>query len=457
MSMARHGGAAPRNIAHEAPHRADQLGMSSRLTLGWHDAGQPASHRTHLDRYGPLPQHGTGRHGDLIDAVTQAGLTGRGGAGFPTGVKMRSVASRRGQPVVVANGMESEPASEKDKALLARAPHLVLDGAVLAAAAVGAGTVHVCLPRNRDWLIAIVADAVAERERLGRDGYRFPVAIEVHGLPHHYVSSEETSVVHWLNGGEARPTAVPPRPYEKGVGGRPTLLDNVETLAHVALIARFGPAWYRQAGLADAPGTMLATVSGAVDAPGVYEIEVGTPIGEVLGMSGAWPAAGPLLVGGYFGTWHGAEDVAGLPLAATTLRPVGAAPGAGVLVALPPDACGLAETARVLAWLAGQAAGQCGPCVFGLPAIADDFAQLASGRPQGPVLDRLGRRLSTVIGRGACRHPDGAVRLARSALSAFAADVKSHASRRVCLSARRGQQRGAVLPIPQPADLEVWQ
>jgi NADH:ubiquinone oxidoreductase subunit F (NADH-binding) len=354
---------------------------------------------------------------------------------------------------VVANGMESEPASEKDKALLARAPHLVLDGAVLAATAIGATAVHVCLPRSRDWLADIVRAAVAEREQAGVD----PVRIELHDLPHHYVSSEETSIVHWLNGGEARPTAVPPRPYEKGVGGRPTLLDNVETLANVALIARFGPAWYRQAGLADAPGTMLTTVSGAVEAPGVYEIEVGTPMGDVLAMAGARPDTGPLLIGGYFGTWHDPASVAGLPMAATALRKVGASPGAGVLVALPPDACGLAETARVLAWLAGQGAGQCGPCVFGLPAIADDFAQLASGRPRGPVLERLDRRLSTVIGRGACRHPDGAVRLARSALAAFAADVKSHVSGRMCVSGRRGEQRGPVLPIPRPADMQVWQ
>src|SRR5258708_30833791 len=256
-----------------AQHRAGRLGLTSRLSSGWHDSAQPASLRAHLDRYGPLPQPGTGRSGLLIDAVTQSGLSGRGGAGLPTGIKMRSVAERRGQAVVVANGMESEPASEKDKALLSRAPHLVLDGAVLAAAAVGSDTVHICLPHDRKRLIALVRDAVAEREQAGADRVR----IEVHGLPHHYVSSEETSLVHWLNGGDARPMCVPPRPYQKGVGQRPTLIDNVETLAHVALIARFGPAWYRQAGTADAPGTMLTTVSGAVEAAGVYEIEAGTP------------------------------------------------------------------------------------------------------------------------------------------------------------------------------------
>jgi len=433
-----------------AARRAARAGITSRLTAGWHEAGGPATLREHLQRYGPLPQ--PGRNRALIDAVTAAGLTGRGGAGFPTGIKMRAVASRRGPAVVVANGMESEPASEKDKALLARAPHLVLDGAVLAASAVGADSVHVCLPRGRRRLAEAVEDAVAERERAGLD----PVAIAVRALPHWYVSSEESALVHWLNGGEAKPTAVPPRPYEKGVGQRPTLVDNVETLAHVALIGRYGPAWFRRAGLPDAPGTMLVTVAGAVRAPGVYEIEAGTRVGDILAMSGMAVDAGPVLVGGYFGTWHHAEEVAGVPMAPGPLRAIGASPGTGALFPLPADCCGLAETARVLAWLAGQGAGQCGPCVFGLPAIADDFAQLAAGRPKGPVLDRLDRRLGQVGGRGACRHPDGAVRLARSALSAFAADVRSHLSRRACLAAWRGQPRQGVLPVPRPAGDGEW-
>jgi NADH:ubiquinone oxidoreductase subunit F (NADH-binding) len=453
MSMAGQGGTPTvRRVASRTAHRADQLSRSGRLTAGWRNADGPASLLDHLDRYGPLPQHGSGRHDALIEAVTQSGLTGRGGAGFPTGTKMRAVASGRGPAVVVVNAMESEPASQKDKALLARAPHLALDGAVLAARATRARSVELCLPQDNSWLWSIVETALAERRRAGAD----EVAIEMHALPTNYVSSEETSIVHWLNGGEARPTAVPPRPFEKGAGGRPTLLDNVETLAHVALIGRYGPAWYRQSGLPDAPGTMLTTVSGAVDAPGVYEIEVGTRIGDVMATASAGSESGTLLIGGYFGTWHDAQDVADLPLAAPALRGVGASPGAGVLVVLPPDACGLRETARVLTWLAGQSAGQCGPCVFGLPAIADDFAQLASGRPAGPTLDRLERRLSTVIGRGGCRHPDGAVRLARSALSAFAADLKSHVSRRTCVAARHASRAKAVLPIPRPSKMELW-
>ena len=414
----------------------------ARLTAGWRRSGDSATLGEHQDCYGPLP--GRARPGALASAVTEAGLTGRGGAGFPTGIKLRAVGEHRGRAVVVANGMEGEPASEKDQALLSRAPHLVLDGAVLAAEDVRADVVHVCLPRTRPGLADLVREAVADRHRSGVGR----VPIEVHELPHHYVSSEETSLVRWLNGGEARPLGGRERPSERGVRRRPTLVDNVETLAHIALIARFGPAWFRQAGLPDAPGTMLVTVAGAVDRPGVLEIGVGTPITDVLEAGRVRDGVGAVLVGGYFGTWHELQAVAGLPMSKERLQRVGASPGAGVLVALPRAVCGLSETARVLGYLADQSAGQCGPCAFGLPAIAEDFAQLALGRPSGAVLERLDSRLGVLPGRGACRHPDGAVRLAASALAAFAPDVQAHASHRPCAAARGGAAHAGVLPIP---------
>jgi NADH:ubiquinone oxidoreductase subunit F (NADH-binding) len=356
---------------------------------------------------------------------------------------MRAVAGRRGPAVVVANGMESEPASHKDHTLLSRVPHLVLDGAVAAAAAVGAEVVHVCLSRGKPELVQQVLGAVADRDRSRLGGAR----IQVHALPQHYVSSEETSLVRWLNGGEARPLGGTKRPFQLGVQRRPTLIGNVETLAHIALIARFGPAWFRQAGLPDAPGTMLATVSGAVGRPGVYEIEVGTAITDLLAWSHATQDVQAVLIGGYFGTWHDPRAVAHLPLSVPRLRGAGASPGAGVLAALDGQACGLRETARILGYLASQSAGQCGPCAFGLPAIADDFEQLASGRPGGDVLARLDRRLNVLPGRGACKHPDGAARLAASALVAFAADVSAHARHLPCQPARRGA--APVLPIPR--------
>jgi NADH:ubiquinone oxidoreductase subunit F (NADH-binding) len=403
--------------------------LLSRLTVGWRDSSGPASLHEHDRRYGEMPRHARAAQ-HLVEQIGAAGLTGRGGAGFPTGAKLRAVAERRGPAVLVANGMESEPASEKDQALLARTPHLVLDGIELAATAVGADTAYLCLPHGREWLADIAHAALNERRRAHLD--RVPVEVVL--APHSYVASEETALVHWLNGGEAVPTMTPPRPYERGVRKRPTLIDNVETLAHIALIARYGPSWFRQAGVADAPGTMLATVTGAVSEPGVYEIVGGTRIGDLLVTAGAGSDISSVLVGGYFGTWHPIAEAAALPMTKAGLSPAGGSPGAAVLFALGADRCGLEEAARILSFLADNSAQQCGPCMFGLPAIAEDLAQLAAARTGGDPLDRLHRRFAQIRGRGACRHPDGAVRMAASALTAFAADAHAHARRRPCLA-----------------------
>ena len=433
--------------SHAGPRRDVRL---DRLTVGWQDASGAATLREHVAIYGRIPEAGS--QDALIEEVAAAGLTGRGGAGFPTGVKMRTVASKRGPAVVVANGMESEPASEKDLALLARAPHLVLDGIALAAEAVGARAAHLCLARTRGWLIDIVLAAVEERQRADVDA----VLVSVHEVPHHYVSSEETSLVQWLNGGEAKPMNTPPRPFERGVGKRPTLIDNVETLAHIALIARYGARWFREAGYGNAAGTMLTTVSGAVAQPGVYEIAAGSELGDVLAMVGADPAAEAVLIGGYFGTWHEIREVGHLPFTTNGLRSVGGSPGAGILYVLPPDACGLGEAARILRYLASQSAQQCGPCMFGLPAIADDLSQLASIRPEGDPLGRMQRRFGQIAGRGACRHPDGAVRMAASALRTFGQDAHAHARRRACLASPRPGQHASMMAVPRPVAAEGW-
>ncbi|WP_269857240.1 NADH-ubiquinone oxidoreductase-F iron-sulfur binding region domain-containing protein [Streptomyces sp. RPT161] len=416
----------------------------TRLLQGWFTTGGAADLDEHLNRYGPPPLSratGRGSVAPVIRAVEDAGLTGRGGAAFPTGRKLRTVAEGRGPAVVIANGMESEPASHKDETLLDLAPHLVLDGAALAAVAVGAEAVHLCLPRTRHHQIRALGEAVEHRRQRRLD----PVPVHVHGLPHYYVSSEETSLVRWLNGGDARPSATPPRPFEKGVDRRPTLVDNVETLAHLALIARYGPAWFRGAGRPDAPGTTLVTLSGAVRTPGVYEVPMGLPLGEMLGTAGgSSQPLGAVLLGGFFGSWLPTDQVMSVPFTKNDLAALGAGPGAGVLVVLPRSACGLAETARVLAYLAANSARQCGPCRFGLPAVAEDFAALARGQADADLSHRLERRVGLLAGRGACRHPDGASRLAATALRAFADDVRHHLLSGPCAAAG-GEP---VLPVP---------
>jgi NADH:ubiquinone oxidoreductase subunit F (NADH-binding) len=252
--------------------------------------------------------------------------------------------------------------------------------------------------------------------------------VEIVRVPDRFVAGEESAVVHWLNDGRATPTGR--RPFERGVHGRPTLVQNVETLAHLALIVRCGAAWFRAAGTADEPGTALATVLGAVRTPGVIELEVGTTFGEAFDRCGGLSErVQAILVGGYFGSWIAPDlDVA---LSDEALRPRGASLGARTIVALPRAVCGLAETARVARYMAGESAGQCGPCVFGLAALADAFESIAECRDSvADALDRVPRLQAQIARRGACAHPDGTLGLVMSALDVFSSEVEAHRSGR---------------------------
>jgi NADH:ubiquinone oxidoreductase subunit F (NADH-binding) len=412
--------------------------------------GGPLPLAGHLSRYGPVPLPGDGAA--LIAEAGRAGLTGRGGAGFPAARKMHAVAAatagRRpgllraaSDGVLVANGVESEPASGKDKMLLDRSPHLVLDGIALAAAAVGASRAYLCLHARYPELAGQLRAAVAERESAGIS----PAGVQVTEVPGGYVASQETALISFLNGGPQRPAFVPPRPFERGVHGRPTLVQNVETLAHLALIARYGAAWFRELGTPQAAGSALITVSGAVRQPSVQEIELGTRIGDLLERAGG-PAEPPqaVLAGGYFGGWLPYPAALNIRMTDADLRAAGAALGPGVLIALPESACGLAETARTIGYLASQSAGQCGPCLNGLPALAAAFDEVAFARPDRDTLGWARQLLTLVAGRGACHLPDGTAALAASALRVFGRDLRRHAGSGPCPQA----WRQPVLPEP---------
>lgn len=397
--------------------------------------------------YGPLPP----LSGEaVLDAVGRAGLTGRGGAGFPTERKLRAVAAaaqgqRRGgraEPVIVANGCEGEPASGKDRTLLSRSPHLVLDGIALAARAIGARTAYLCIHSDQSAARQTVEQALAQRraERIDE------VQITIVDVPARYVSSEETSLVNLLDGGPALPRFTPPRPFERGVAGRPTLINNVETLAHLALICRRGPDWFRAAGGRDAPGSILVTVDGAVSEPSVREIPLGITIGDLVARcGGTTEPIQAFLVGGYFGSWLPAADATQTRITPRALSAAGASLGAGIFVAFPQRTCGLAETARIVRYLAGQSAGQCGPCVNGLPYLASALEALAfrgDRRAPGSIEHAIGY----VTGRGACRLPDGATRLIASAMTVFAHDIRVHVRSGPC----SGAHQPALLPTLTP-------
>jgi NADH:ubiquinone oxidoreductase subunit F (NADH-binding) len=398
----------------------------------------------HVKRNGGLP---TGV--DVIAEVKVAGLTGRGGAGFPTWRKLTAVrdagAVKRGplsggRPVVVANAAEGEPASGKDAVLLEHAPHLILDGLALAAAAVGATEAWVQVKPGRG--AVAIGRAIAERRSAKWDA----IGPKVNIADSSFLAGEESAVVSALSGRPAVPYDKRVMVVEAGVKGRPTLVQNAETLAQLALIARHGSDWFRGYGTADEPGTILSTVSGAVVRPGVIEVPHGLRLDHLLGMAG-----GPrgllsaLLVGGYHGAWVPAS-AAGLatPMSRAGLKQWGATPGAGVVMALGRGECGVAATARIVRYLAGESAGQCGPCLNGLPAIAGALEALAD-LDRRVDRSRLAAQVSwltrLVDGRGACAHPDGTARLVRSTLRTFGRDVSAHASG-WCVEAAVGREWG---------------
>ncbi|TPW72979.1 NADH-ubiquinone oxidoreductase-F iron-sulfur binding region domain-containing protein [Schumannella sp. 10F1B-5-1] len=420
---------------------AAPTGVRRLLAAGGPD---PDAHRA---TFGARPRPTPDR---LIAEAEVAGLTGRGGAGFPVHRKLRAAAeagggtNRRtgagpgaGTPVVIGNGSEGEPLSAKDRLLLRTAPQLVLDGLLLAAEAIGAGEIRLVADAE---LHAGLRTALAAHDEGAR--------IQLAAARGDFVGGEASAVVSALEGRRPVPRDHAIRLTGSGYRRRPTLLQNVETLAHLALIARFGGAWFRSIGGAAADpaddagagspidaGTRLVTASAPGTALTVLEVAGGTRLGTVLAAarlddagvraSGLGAGVRAVLVGGYHGAWVPAAAL-DAPFSVAGLAPWGATPGAGILHVLPHGRCGLRVAAGITRMLAAESAGQCGPCVNGLPRIAGLLERVARGERDPGLTDEIARVGELVAGRGACHHPDGTLRLVASTLREFASDIAAH-------------------------------
>ena len=402
-------------ILQENPLQVRAIGQP-RLLAGLREGR--ADLQRHLWTHGPRPALSREAYTEL---ATEVGLRGRGGAAFPVALKLADLPAR-GIEAVVVNGSESEPVSRKDRLLLTLAPHLVLDGAIGLAEALKAPEVLVAVHDAE--AAASVRAALLERQD--------SVEVNVIDTPGRFVAGEARAVLRVLEGGPAVPPGRRVLPTRKGYNRRPTFLSNVETFAHLAVLARLGSHEFSSTGVISEPGTQLLTVGGAVQRPGVIETPTGVPLETVLQFAGA-PLDGPVLVGGYHGQWLPRPD--GVRLS----RPeVGL--GAGIILSLGPDTCPLGEVHQVAQWLSSQSAGQCGPCLFGLAALVDDFGRLLSGDSAG--WHDAQRHLGLVPGRGACAHPDGSARFLASALEVFGEDVRHH------LSGGCGRGVRGFLPVP---------
>jgi NADH:ubiquinone oxidoreductase subunit F (NADH-binding) len=369
------------------------------------------SWREHIATLGPVPRPSAD---ELLALVESAGLTGRGGAGFPTSRKIAAIASSRRTPVVVGNAMEGEFLSHKDRTLLDRAPHLVLDGLEILGHALGTRRLILATGERID--SSRVRHAAAERSGPTTD---------VRDLVGGFISGQESALVSQLNGRAAVPQDPHTPVYERGVDGRPTLVANAETLAQLALLTRFGPAWFRSEGTTRDPGTFLVTVTGN-GRPGVLEVPRGVALREVLNRAGVdLDRVGGVLVGGYHGTWLPAS-AGNVRLCKEDLAAHGASTGAGIVHVMSVDSCGLRVSAEIATYLADQTAGQCGPCINAMPRMAETLTRLAVPGSDPRLVTEVERLRGLVVDRGACAHPDGTARFVASTMRVFSGHVDAH-------------------------------
>jgi NADH:ubiquinone oxidoreductase subunit F (NADH-binding) len=358
----------------------------------------------------------------LLEEVELSGLLGRGGAAFPMAVKLRSVrdAARRGNgAVVVANGEEGEPASVKDRWLLRQRPHLVLDGLRLASQIVGARRAYVYVSDPQaahaveNALAGLAADILDD------------LAITVMTVDPTYVAGEETAAVRALNGGPAKPTDKPPRPYQEGVEGLPTLVSNVETLANLPYLQQYGAEMFRAVGTSMSPGTCLMTITGGGRPPALYEVPHGLAFAKLLEQHGvsAQQLRG-VLMGGYFAGLLNRE-ILDATLDYETMRRLGTGLGCGAISLLTQD-CPVAVAASVMAYFDRENAGQCGSCFNGTAAMSAVTTAMRDGVATQDDLTRLERWSVVLRGRGACATLDAATNLAASLLVQFPQVVARH-------------------------------
>ncbi len=416
---------------------------AARLTAGL-DRMPRLDLEAHRDIFGPLPRLSAA---ELISMAEQVDLRGQGGAAFPFARKLSAVmqaAEANDCPtIVVVNGAEGEPGSVKDKMLMIRSPYLILSGAALVAEAIGADEIVVGVAGNE------LANRSMEAAIAAEPGLR--KMARVARLPDRFISGESGALVRGINGKRAVPPGRKILASDIGVDDLPTLLSNASTFAQLAVLALLGPERFAAVGTPEEPGTVLLSVGGSAARPAVIEAPTGVPLAAVLDICHA-PAGDGVLVGGYHGMWLPAGTAYAVPVSREGLAAVGGTLGSGIVLPLGDGTCPLGEVSRVASYMAGESAGQCGPCKLGLPSIARALAALIDGSGGIEALDVARRSAAAVAGRGACSHPDGVTRFVLSALDVFTEDLAVHVFHSSCGRPVRG-----VLPLPSGPEQEEQQ
>ena len=378
---------------------------------------------------------------EVVKVVSDAGLRGRGGAGFPTGKKWQFTREAPEQPhYLVMNGGEDEPGSKKDRVLLENLPHLLLEGAVLAAYAVGAEKIYLYINARYDAATKSIQDAIAEAKSagyLGKNilGSGFDTEVELTAAPHNYVAGEDTAVIEVIEGKKALPRQKPPFPVTVGLFGKPTSVNNVETLANVAPIVLHGADWYRKFGTAESSGTMIFSLGDDVNRPGVYELPFGTSLKFLIEECGGGMKDGKKIKA----ILPAAPSSAFLPpekidtsLDHNSMRDAGSALGCGVVRLIPEGTCMVEEVLKISEFFTAESCGQCPACRMETNTLTMMLKKVQAGQGGQPILEQFGKIIAFNRGKGFCSLIGMPGPPIESAIKLFPADFEAHLTTGKC-------------------------
>ncbi len=381
---------------------------------------------------------------EVIKVISDAGLRGRGGAGFPTGKKWQFTREAPGEPrYLVLNGGEDEPGSKKDRVLLENLPHLVIEGTILGAYAIGAAKAYLYINARYDAASKSINKALTEAKSAaywGSNvlGSNFTLDIEVVPAPHNYVAGEDTAVLEVIEGKKPLPRQKPPFPVTVGLFGKPTAVNNVETLANVAPIVLKGADWYRKFGTAESPGTMIFSLNDDVNRPGVYELPFGTPLRYLIEECGGGIKGGKKIKAIMPAAPSSAflpVDKIDTPLDHNSMREAGAALGCGVVKLVSEDSCIVEELVKIADFFAAESCGQCPACRMETNTLAMMIKKVQAGQGGQPIIEQFGKILAFNKGKGFCNLIAMPGPPIESAIKLFPADFQAHLNAGKCPAA----------------------
>ena len=378
---------------------------------------------------------------DVVKVVSDAGLRGRGGAGFPTGKKWQFTREAPGEPrYLILNGGEDEPGSKKDRVLLENLPHLVIEGTALAAYAIGATKAYLYINANYAVAIKTITAALAEAKAAGYWGENilgsdFALDIEIVPAPHNYVAGEDTAVLEVIEGRKAWPRQKPPFPVTVGLYGKPTSVNNVETLANVPPIVLRGAQWYRKFGTAESSGTMIFSLDDDLNRPGVYELPFGTPLRYLIEECGGGLKNGKkikaIMPAAPSSAYLPPEKI-DTPLDHNSMRDAGAALGCGVVRLVAEGTCIVEEVIKISEFFTMESCGQCPACRMETNTLTSLLKKVQAGQGGQPILEQFAKVLAFNKGKGFCNLIAMPGPPIESALKLFPGDFAAHLSTGKC-------------------------